>query len=185
VIGVCNAADPADNEGLYAGIGSIHAELARKGLSEMIVSAGSIAPSPHDPPAMAQAMPAAGRRDTTPRVVPTSADDPHGAPAGQVVQGAVTPAERSLLEKLRASAGDAEVICIVRPLADPHAMSEIVVIDRASPDLVRQLSTEGRTQTTRRLTSLETKPAIPAPRSREDLVTSDSWQPNTGVRRFR
>ena len=31
VIGVCNAADPADNEGLYAGVGSIHAELSPRG----------------------------------------------------------------------------------------------------------------------------------------------------------
>jgi thiol-disulfide isomerase/thioredoxin len=186
VIGVCNAADPADNEGLYAGVGSIHAELGRKGLTEMIATAGSVAPPPHDPPAMAKAMPAAGRRDATPRVVPTSADDPRGSLAGQIAQGAVSPAERSLLDKLRASAGDAEVICIVRPLADPHAMSEVVVIDRASPDLMRQLSTEGRSQTSRRLTSMETKPAAaPAPRSREELVTSDSWQPNTGIRRFR
>ena len=50
VIGVCNAADPADNEGLYAGVGSIHGELARKGLTEMMVGAAPVLQPPRRPP---------------------------------------------------------------------------------------------------------------------------------------
>ncbi len=101
----------------------------------------------------------------------------------------MTPAERSVLEKIRASAGDAEVICIVRPIKDPHAMSEIVVVDRASQDLLRQLASERRTQTTKRLTSFESKPgaapAATAPRCADILDAARTWQPNAGSPQLR
>jgi hypothetical protein len=184
VIGVCNAADPADNEGLYAGIGAIHGELTRKGLTEMIAAPTAL-PS-RELPAMAQVMPAAGRPGAVPRVVPTSADDPRGTLAGPMGEAPLTAAERSLLEKIRSGAGDAEVVCIVRPLTDPHAMSEIVVVDHASPELLRQLSLEGHAQQARRLTSLETKPAAATQkRPREILDAARSWQPNTTAPRFK
>ncbi|HEY1600037.1 MAG TPA: thioredoxin domain-containing protein [Pirellulales bacterium] len=184
VIGVCNAADPADNEGLYAGIGAIHGELTRKGLTEMIAAPTAL-PS-RELPAMAQEMPAAGRPGAAPRVVPTSADDPRGPLAGQMGDAPLTPAERSLLEKIRSGAGDAEVVCIVRPLTDPHAMSEIVVVDHASPELLRQLSLEGHAQQARRLASIANKPAAATQnRPREILDAARSWQPNTVAPRFK
>ena len=34
------------------------------------------------------------------------------------------------------------MICIVRPLADPQAKSEIFVLDRVSPDFMKHLANE-------------------------------------------
>jgi len=183
LIGVCNAADPADDEGLYAGIGSIHNEIARKGLTEMI--AATPQPSraaPGEPTSMARTMPIADMHSVAPRVVPTSSQDPN-APRGLPGNQAITPAERSLLEKIRSSSADAEVICIVRPLADPHSMSEIVVVDRASQDLLRQLSSEGRQRTSQRMPAVANRPATPQPR--EALLTSENYPSNAGARRFK
>jgi hypothetical protein len=60
---------------------------------------------------------------------------------------------------------DAEVICIVRPHADPRAKSEIIVLDRATPRFLDWLATEQRTQSARQMTSLEVPAA--AVRDRE------------------
>ena len=180
VIGVCNAADPADNEGLYAGIGSIHAELTRKGLSSMLATAAA-----ETAPRMAPVMPATDRPNAGPRVVPTSADGPPGSLSAASAPAVLTPAERSLLDK--AQAAGAEVICIVRPLANPHSMGEILVVDRASPALLQQLSAEGRSRATtaRRPTSIVSNPAALTGQRREILDAAHSWLPNLGSQRFK
>lgn len=189
LIGVCNAADPTDNEGLYAGLGSIHGEIARKGLTQVIAASTANVPTGQEPLSMAKSMPPADMRSAAPRVVPTSSNDPRGPIGADLASGPMTPAERSVLEKIRASAGDAEVICIVRPTKDPHAMSEIVVVDRASQDLLRQLASERRTQTAKRLMSVESKsaaaPPTAQPRRADILDAARSWQPNTGVQQLR
>ena len=52
LIGVCNAADPQDNEGLYAAAGTVHAELDRSGLGFVYRrNAASLTPGPSDLPA--------------------------------------------------------------------------------------------------------------------------------------
>jgi hypothetical protein len=185
VIGVCNAADPADNEGLYAGVGSIHGELARKGLTEMIIGPSAGAPTAAAPPLMASSMPRANQRATGPQVVPTSAAGPRGTLAGQLADTPLPAAQSAALDRARAQAGAAQVICIVRPLADPHAMGEIVVVDQASSEFLRQLTAEAKTRTTRRLPASDVDSATSSTRSREELMTADSWQPNLGARRFK
>ncbi|HVU88067.1 MAG TPA: trypsin-like peptidase domain-containing protein [Pirellulales bacterium] len=188
LVGVCNAADPTDNEGLYAGLGSIHGEIARKGLTEMMAAPVAAQPNRPEPTAMAQSMPVTNMNSAVPRVVPTSSDDPRGPIGGPAMGAPLTPAEQSVLEKVRGTSGDAEVICIIKPLKDPHAMSEIVVVDRASQDLLRQLAAERRTQTAKRIAPPGTQTsAAPQPvPARADLTgAAHSWQPNTGVQRFR
>ena len=69
----------------------------------------------------------------------------------------------------REKAKDAEVICIVRPLSDPHAKSEIIVLDKASPAFLKQLGTERTEEPAARLTSL----AVPDP-SAQALALGDS-----------
>ncbi len=59
LIGVCNAADPTDNEGLYAGISSIHGEIARKGLTQVIAASTANVPMGQEPLSMAKSMPPA------------------------------------------------------------------------------------------------------------------------------
>jgi S1-C subfamily serine protease len=158
VIGVCNAADPEDNEGLFAAQESIYKELDRAKLSfvyhgnapaAVAVSAVPTAVvSDHErsePPAMPAQMPAAK--------VP-------GQPRPLAVggRGQLTAEEIATLAELREKTRDAEVICIVRSLTDPHAKSEIIVLDKASPAFLKQLGSERGEEPSARLTSL----AVPA-----------------------
>ena len=53
--------------------------------------------------------------------------------------------ERAVLDEIESRGDDAEVICIVRSRDDPDAKSEIIVLDRASPEFVERLSSRGRT----------------------------------------
>ncbi len=63
-----------------------------------------------------------------------------------------------MLSEIRGGGDAAEVICIVRSLKDPRAKSEVIVLDRASPEFMRQLSADRRVQSARHLTS-QRKPA--------------------------
>jgi hypothetical protein len=67
--------------------------------------------------------------------------------------GSLSAEETAALAEIRRRAAGAEVICIVRPLSDPRAKSEIIVLDRASPEFLQQLTAEERTQNARHLTS--------------------------------
>jgi len=148
VIGVCNAADPQDNEGFYAALGSIHAHLDTAGLAfvynkprapSIIEQAPMVAV---DTPSMPKTMP-----DPDPMMQFTES---RGAAPGMVVPAVattsmdLTPEEQRLLTELRRrrDAG-AEVVCIVRMKADPKAQSEVFVFENATPRLVEQLQAEG------------------------------------------
>ena len=131
VVGVCNAADPADNEGLFAAAATIQEELDRAGLAALYQAAGA-------EKGMAAAGPAAGGAQ----------------PAGGALKQ-LTPAETATLAALGSKVQGAEVICIVRSLTDPQAKSEIIVLDRASPAFMERLSAEQGNQGARHLTSLD------------------------------
>ena len=73
-------------------------------------------------------------------------------------QSAAWPAEAEVLGKIRSTGEAAEVICIVRSLSDPRAKSDVIVLDRASPEFMRQLSADRRVQSSRHVTS-QTTPA--------------------------
>jgi thiol-disulfide isomerase/thioredoxin len=153
VIGVCNAADPTDNEGLYAALAVIHQELDEVGLTAIYMNrppAGS--PAPATPGmAMPVAVAAAGQ-------MPGPAPDAAAATA-QALQN-MDPAAIAELQK----AGDtAEVICIVRPLANPRAKSEVIMLDRASQAFLQQLSVDRDAQQSRHLTSLNVSKQLPHP----------------------
>jgi thiol-disulfide isomerase/thioredoxin len=136
VIGVCNAADPSANEGLYAAMGSIHAALERANLSVIYQS-----PSPVKGADTLLA-------SVTPPPMPAS------MPRSPAPQPASLIPDPSSFDLASAAARDAEVICIVRPHADPRAKSEIIVLDRATPGFLDWLATEQRTQSSRQMTSL-------------------------------
>ena len=62
VIGVCNAADPTDDEGLYAALTAVHAELDRAGLGEMCANPVDATPAvsaiaANDTPSLPERMP--------------------------------------------------------------------------------------------------------------------------------
>jgi thiol-disulfide isomerase/thioredoxin len=152
VIGVCNAADPTDNEGLYAALPAIQQELDEIGLSAIYQQTAQLAAQ--SPAAM----------------MPASASMPHPAAASTV--GIPGPAEMTTADALQgvtpaalAAVGpggeSAEVICIIRPLSNPRAKSEVIMLDRASPQLLQQLATDREAQQSRHLTSLNVRRTAP------------------------
>jgi hypothetical protein len=146
VIGVCNAADPADNEGLFAALPLIHAALDQAGLASVYAArpGASLAGLP------ANGAPSAGRMA------------PVGMPAGHdgAALGGIDPAA---LAELRKRGDGAEVICIVRSLNDPQAKSEVIMLDRASAALLQQLAADRAAQDSRHLTSFDPRRQQQAP----------------------
>jgi hypothetical protein len=118
LIGVCNAADPQDDEGLYAAAGSIHAELDRAGLS--FVYSRPAGPAP----------PIGRLADIPSPAAPAIPVLPAIGPA--VTRGAVQP-------QPLAPAGDSEVICIVRSRSNPQAASRVIVLEQPSGDFLQRL----------------------------------------------
>jgi len=161
LIGVCNAADPADDEGLYAALSEVQKELKRAGLG-YVYQQKQNAPSPAkdrfaapDPSMIAKdrTLPPDARGGSTvdqaPLAVPDRSDD--GA-------NRLRRSEQDLVEAIRRRSGDAEVICIVRSGSQPHGRSDVIVLDRPSQALLDQLAREFRHQqvNTRHTTSFQT-----------------------------
>ncbi len=150
VVGVCNAADPSDREGLYAALGSIYAELRRAGLEFVCHSpatGATLAAAPSELPAM-------------PKQMPQPSELALPAPPNALANASLAKEEQSLLEEMRRRAGEgAEVIVIIRPRQNSQGKSEVLMLDRASPALLERLSA-GQPDDTRQLTSLK----VPNPR---------------------
>jgi hypothetical protein len=153
VIGVCNAADPSTNEGLYAALPSIHAELDERNLAfvhERAAGTGADASAlaSSEPPPMPREMP--GPSDFRPLTGagPETATSPS--------EEGLSAEERAALAQIRRRRAEgAEVVCVIRSLSDPTAPSEILVLDRVSPAFLEQLAAEANPDDPRRLTSLE------------------------------
>lgn len=137
LIGVCNAADPQDREGMYAALSTIHALLDQANLSFVYRgrdSAGSgHAASVDAPPAM-------------PRETP-------------IERTAV--AQEGGVGSIPSGVDGAEVVCVVRNLTDPQAKSKVIVLDRVSPQFLAQIERESATQMARRETALRTGTNLP------------------------
>jgi len=142
LIGVCNAADPAENEGIYAALDVIFGHLDRNNLS-FVYDRQKAPPegvADNSPPSMPKEMPRTGEfvavtgpAELLPSPVPWTgaAADPEPLRTEEV----------AALEEIRRRMGEgAEVICVIRSLSDPHAPSEILVLDRASPAFLQQLA---------------------------------------------
>jgi thiol-disulfide isomerase/thioredoxin len=142
VIGVCNAADPTDNAGLYAAATVVHQELDAARLTSVYRGA----PSGANATSIARSEPNPPRSEALEMVNEVSAP--------------LSSNERTTLATLQ-NRQDAEVICIVRPRGNVGAKSEVIVLDRASSVFLDQLDAEREMQISRRLTSHE------VPRSQE------------------
>ncbi len=149
VVGVCNAADPADNEGLFAAAETIHRVLDDAHLSVVYQPVAG-------QPAGSQLAANAGSGGAA---ATGALGRSGGLTADELRQAAalsqLSPAERSALGQLKAGGQQAEVICIVRPLGDPKAKSEVVVLDRASQSFLQQLANERTTQGSRPSNSMD------------------------------
>ncbi len=177
LIGVCNAADPTDNEGLFAALPTIHEQLDEVGLAFVYRSAypsGSVADAVAGTvPGMPAEMPPVSfdRRDRA-DAVPTASIDAHpvaddiAASTGSPPPEALSTGERALLDHVRQQAGKAEVICIVRPHGAPQNASEVFVLQGASHDFVSHIS---KTHAVGASKSQEHSP-LPAASGRSDLA---------------
>lgn len=136
LIGVCNAADPADDEGLYASLKVIHGELARVGLDQVLARPGELAAAP---PAMPARM-ADSLSTDAPSRTRANAQSPDPQPMPGVVHVSLSSDEAAMLQQVRDHASAAEVICIVRPNPASGDKGKVVVIDRASPELLQEIN---------------------------------------------
>ncbi|MEN6450320.1 MAG: thioredoxin domain-containing protein [Thermoguttaceae bacterium] len=141
VIGVCNAADPSDREGLFVSADEIRAQLDEQQLATVyqapsgnLVSASSAA-GPMAPTAAATAAnPATGPSDFSAGV---NATPPSTGPSGLAAH------EQAAMEEIRHSLREgAEVVVVVRPRGKPDAQSQVIMLDHVSPEFLKQLADE-------------------------------------------
>jgi hypothetical protein len=122
-----------------------------------------------NPPPMARQMPSQMARQM-PSQIPhalatnfpvrqASLSSPETAPLSAMEQAALSEIRRKLQE-------GAEIVCIIRSRTDPTAQSEVITLDRASPNFLRQLAGEALTGDARHLTSLAVPPKNTRPSNR-------------------
>jgi S1-C subfamily serine protease len=161
LIGVCYAADPRGNEGLYASLASIQQKLDTLNLAgvyqapsvgntssfaaAVTANQTAAANSPFEvrgqsptPTADPQAMLATTTVSPTPAstAATNTVAPPSAAPAPQT--DVLSAEDQATLRELGRRAADAEIICIIRPKS-ADGRSEVLKLDHASPALVRAL----------------------------------------------
>jgi thiol-disulfide isomerase/thioredoxin len=136
LVGVCNAADATDRQGLFAALGAVYAELDRTNLSFVYraESAAPVAATPLDLDLVAERS--------------SVAETPFS------VASRLSPEEQALIDELRGARG-AEVICLVRALDAPQTRSRVFEINRASAAFWRELANVNSSVPEHKLTSLE------------------------------
>lgn len=146
LIGVCNAAVPTDNEGLYSALEAIHQELDAAELSFVYrgqpAQSGSAAVATAQPPSLPKRMPPPADLVSLTDLPQPAGAPPSGsvAPASPELPARLRPEEQAALEEIqRSQLEGAEVICIIRSRSDPQARSQIIVVDRVSPTFLQQL----------------------------------------------
>ncbi len=154
LIGICYAADPKGNEGLYTGLESVHEQLAYIGLSEIYATdvTSPTAQRPF-PQATRQPHPASPSREspfgssqdplqTVKPAVALSRDDQvrdlPSQPGAKLDSPPLSVAEQAALHEIMSRAAEAEVICIVRPKSS-QGKSEVFTLSSVSGEFVRRL----------------------------------------------
>lgn len=144
LIGVCNLADPTDKEGIYAALPLLHDGLDRTGLALVYQrNAQQIASTP-TPPASPNLEPLPPRQPPSmPKQMPRSPlNDPRLAP---VPQSAIPPSEPRAPFGWEYPADDTEITMIFRSKSNPQD-PRVVILDRASPDMLNWLSQQARSR---------------------------------------
>ncbi len=152
LVGICTGAYQETDEGLYADLASLHAELDRNKLSfvynrpaAQVAVAHPSAPTPgstriEQPPASRLA-PIPDNRNLAASAAATSNGWPASAPRVQPVSHervSLSPAEQAAFEEIVSRAADNEVVVIVRP-KQPGGRSEVLTLESVSPQFVEQL----------------------------------------------
>ncbi|MGD9632460.1 MAG: trypsin-like peptidase domain-containing protein [Pirellulales bacterium] len=150
LVGVCFAADYEGNEGLYTALESIHSEMDRLNLSDIYRTAKT---NPTQSPATSATPPIVRGQEPLQPVMPQTAAAAAPSSAGPIAglnNSATNPPsgmsgpEQAALEEIMGRATDAEVVCIIRP-RDAGGKSEVITLDRVSPEFVRALAERAKT----------------------------------------
>ncbi len=125
LIGVCNAADQEQDEGLYAALGPIHTELDAAGLGFVYRK---------------QQPQNASRSQATAQLASSRNSLPSAVGIAKVL---IPQSDTATISPgTHAVNSDAEIICIVRSPDGKKSGSQVYVLDRPSPNLMQQLSVE-------------------------------------------
>jgi len=160
LVGVCNFADPTDKAGAYAALSVIQQHLDSAQLAHVYAD-------PPPQPAGATVRPAADAK--TASIATNISSKERNQPPAET-GGGTLPA-----------AGTVEVICIVRSKQRPQTDSEVIVLDDVSPEFLRRLADERRTQSRRHQTSLEVQQRRWERRVAGNGASGDpssGWRPN-------
>jgi hypothetical protein len=171
LIGVCYAADPESDEGLYAALRSIHEKLDSLELQLVYES-----PSVGEPEAQPAAQPATQLAAAeTPAAIRGQEPTPTPSPAltnaaraaasatatsAAALAGSLTAEEQATLEEIARRSGGAEVICIIQPRT-PDGRSDVIKLSGVSPAFVRAMassSTNARVQVSGSTATASAKP---------------------------
>ena len=159
LIGICNLADPADNEGIYAGLTTIHWELDRIGQRRIYEAVAR--------PLLAQA-----------RASSASVPQPFAQPTAPPTMNdrMAVPAVASHIhhnDPLPDSLGsDTEVICIIRSRYDPSGNQRLLVLDNPSADLLARLRRASRAGAA--AASIARQPAAPRRSGSDPVIRAQS-----------
>ena len=149
LVGVCNAADPEIDEGLYAAFPSIHRHLDDCQLSFVYREAAETG-----------VQLAGGSLPLTPAAnqvgdAPKAADDQWASVADR--SDNPFPAQLAL-GTTAGQSDEAEVICIIRTRDEPASKSQVVVLERPSREFLSRLNEERRAQVGRQVTQMRVSP---------------------------
>lgn len=130
LIGICNAADPADKEGIYAGLSAIHWQLDQIGQRSLYQVE---APKPRLAAGGGASLAEPPRREIPPPAMPAAMS--------------ATPAT-NLTSHPAANLGtaDTEIICIIRSKGQPHGHEQLLVLPQPTAGLLERLLQESRPQ---------------------------------------
>ena len=134
LVGICNAADPQIDEGLYAAYPAIHHQLDAANLSFVYQARRS---HRHWRPA---------RRRPRVCVLRSGSRKPQALRMTRPQRDASRLAARAGTSRPSLPAADTEVIFIVRSRNDPPSQCQVFVLDRPSPDLMDRLHQERQLQ---------------------------------------
>ncbi|RCS40679.1 hypothetical protein DTL42_25265 [Bremerella cremea] len=156
LIGVCNAADDKDNEGIYAALPTIHAVLQQAKLAHLFQNQSPMRLASHTQPP-AQMQPVAQPPTNPSRAIPSAptnnwdppsrsqavASMPSAASARAAVESmeGLSEVEQEMLRYLRGQKGGAEVTVVLRSKDNPTAQPAVFTLPSGpSPALLQQAS---------------------------------------------
>ena len=144
LVGVCFAVEKDEKRGLYVGLPMIHKLLDEAQLTAIYKEPAVTETVPEDKLAMSEAP-----REMAPAHNQEILDEflERAMPTGQpVASGTTGNPDLNQLQAALDQAGEAEVVCIIRPLNKPQSASRVVIINKASSKFVSYLSGEVENQ---------------------------------------